>query len=85
MVSAAVMRKSNEKLINLTIMICSLVLATIGTAFVIFLYRRNANFREKIKGLMKMSEELRKFDYQVGRGLLTNEFLTFFCCCLGVV
>lgn len=64
-VSPEIIKKSNERLVNLTLLICSAILASISATFVIYMFRRNAYFREKMKGFVKISEDWLPFDYQV--------------------
>ena len=64
MLSESIIKKSNEKLINLYLFIASVVLAIVGATGVIFLFHRNATFRDKMKGFVKASEDWMNFDYQ---------------------
>lgn len=63
-ISASFAKQSNQKLISLTVSICTVVLAILASATLIFFLRRNAYIREKVKGFMKISEDWMKFDYQ---------------------
>lgn len=64
-VSPLIMKRSNERLIRITFLVCIVIISIISAAFTIFIFHRNGKFREKIKGFMKMSEEWIRFDYQV--------------------
>lgn len=60
LVSPTIIRQKNQKFISLVLLTCSIVLAFISAAFLIFLFQRNATLREKIKAF---SKDLSKFDY----------------------
>lgn len=63
-ISPKLQQKSNEHLVRMILLVCTITLSSITGAFLFFLLKRNTTFREKIKGFMKLSEDWLKFDYQ---------------------
>ena len=58
--------ESNHKLILITISLCGLILALLVSGGLIYLFKRNAIFREKIQGLTNQQPDAEATkDYQV--------------------
>ncbi len=64
-VSNEVAKASLHRLTTLTLTLCGMIMAALVAGVLVFLYRRNAKFREKLQGFTSRPDLEASLDYQV--------------------